>query len=364
MRCIRCGSELASEDRFCGECGAPRPQLPPRFAETEDRFAGLQARYRAGELDDDTYDEQLQGLVVEDETGGHWMLGSDSGDWYWYDGQQWVRRDPPQAAEPVKQPDSVRPSVATPVTRKGPPCKWVAMGCGGLLVITVLIVAGLALCGLLPLIFPSEELGVITGAEATAAPTRAHVQTPLSTVAEPGGFEEEFDDRSGGWIEKDAEDRRIWIDEGEYHISIETADRVTTSAHLRNRCGDFVLAAVARQVSDLSGFYGLVFRYQDTDNFYHFVISDDGRYRIRKQLDDEWVDIVEWTFSSAINQGQAENTLMVACVGDEISAWVNDQELTTVWDDSFGDGFIGLTAGAWEPGVHVAFDWVAVEPVE
>ena len=60
MKCTKCGVELALEDKFCGECGAPRPQpspersprVPPRFAEAERRFAALRASYQAGELVD------------------------------------------------------------------------------------------------------------------------------------------------------------------------------------------------------------------------------------------------------------------------------------------------------------------------
>jgi hypothetical protein len=35
MKCSSCGAELAPEDRFCGECGAPRPPVPPPLVEAE-----------------------------------------------------------------------------------------------------------------------------------------------------------------------------------------------------------------------------------------------------------------------------------------------------------------------------------------
>ena len=107
MKCNNCGTELAPEDKFCGGCGAPRPQLSPRFVEAASRFRTLRARYRAGELEDAAYDAELRQLVVEDSAGGYWMLGADSGDWYWYDGQQWVQRNPPPAAETAGAPASL-----------------------------------------------------------------------------------------------------------------------------------------------------------------------------------------------------------------------------------------------------------------
>lgn len=35
MTCPNCGNELRSQARFCGRCGAPRPQLLPGFAQAE-----------------------------------------------------------------------------------------------------------------------------------------------------------------------------------------------------------------------------------------------------------------------------------------------------------------------------------------
>jgi len=34
-------------------------------------------------------------MGLRDERGVYWALGGDDGGWHWYDGQKWVRRDPP-----------------------------------------------------------------------------------------------------------------------------------------------------------------------------------------------------------------------------------------------------------------------------
>lgn len=124
MRCRACDAELAPQDQFCGACGAPRAPLPPRFAQIERQFAALRDRYRAGQLDEAAYDAALSELVVEDGSG-YWMLGADSGAWYWHDGQGWVQRDPPAvdtpprttAPQPTAQPSRRRWwLIALPVT--------------------------------------------------------------------------------------------------------------------------------------------------------------------------------------------------------------------------------------------------------
>lgn len=104
MRCTNCEAELTPADDVCGQCGAPRPQLALPFADAKPRFAALGARFESGELDDAAYEAELQELLVEDDTGDYWMFSSDEGEWYWHDGEEWVRRDPPLAPGPEKRP--------------------------------------------------------------------------------------------------------------------------------------------------------------------------------------------------------------------------------------------------------------------
>ena len=68
MKCTNCGAELPPGDRFCGECGAPRVQLPPHFAEAERRFALLRTGYQAGELDEATYEESKEEQPAADQS--------------------------------------------------------------------------------------------------------------------------------------------------------------------------------------------------------------------------------------------------------------------------------------------------------
>lgn len=147
-KCTNCGAELATGDRFCAECGTPRPEPRPEpiegrrpeanvprmtegyssreiltFAEAERRFAALRAQYQIGELDEATYSAELQRLTVQDSAGSYWTLGADSGEWHWYDGARWVRRDP---------------LVTVPPSKKSP-WFWAVVGCGGVLAVTIIV---------------------------------------------------------------------------------------------------------------------------------------------------------------------------------------------------------------------------------
>ncbi len=75
-----------------------RPAGPPAspFVQAEQRYVQLQQGYQAGRLDAARFQAAVGELGVRDERGGYWALGGDDGGWHWYDGQKWVRRDPPR----------------------------------------------------------------------------------------------------------------------------------------------------------------------------------------------------------------------------------------------------------------------------
>ena len=114
MKCVNCGAELAPEHRFCEVCGTVRPPFPQRIAESEREFEILRNRHQSGQLSDAALAEELKKLVVHEEDSGYWMLGARTGRWYWFDGQQWVPRQPPVAAT-AAAPAPVQTVVTPPV---------------------------------------------------------------------------------------------------------------------------------------------------------------------------------------------------------------------------------------------------------
>jgi hypothetical protein len=69
----------------------------PRFIAAERRYIGLTARYQSGLLDRQAYREKLVGLAFQDDDGSYWTISGRDSRWHWFDGQQWVPRDPPVA---------------------------------------------------------------------------------------------------------------------------------------------------------------------------------------------------------------------------------------------------------------------------
>lgn len=176
MKCTRCGFKLSSDEVFCGECGTPRPRLPAPFEETERQFAALKARRDPGQLTGPDDEAALRSLVLQDDSGTHWMLGTDSGEWYRAEGQEWVRADPPiqSSIPPQKKPVTV--GASPQAARRRLPCVWIALGGTGLVTVAV--------CGGLILLLSAARRPLEIPFAATAAPgSTLQLPAKVSTAA-------------------------------------------------------------------------------------------------------------------------------------------------------------------------------------
>jgi hypothetical protein len=71
--------------------------------------------------------------------------------------------------------------------------------------------------------------------------------------------------------------------------------------------------------------FGIIFRRQDQQNYYIFLISGDGYYRVQRVDDGQSKDLSTWNRSAAINQGiDAVNALRVVGQADQFQFFVNE----------------------------------------
>ncbi len=174
-------------------------------------------------------------------------------------------------------------------------------------------------------------------------------------------YQDNFADQSSGW--DDAFDTYTTKQYGgdRYHIEVRAPDLFAWGLSNRN-ISDFVLEVKARQEDGPdNNCYGVIFRYQDPDNFYRFDVTGDGFFLLSKFVAGRWLTLVDWTTSPAIHRGVAENTLRISCLGQSISAYVNGQLVASVLDDTFRQGDIGLFAGTFDqPDVEISYDDLVV----
>jgi hypothetical protein len=125
-----------------------------------------------------------------------------------------------------------------------------------------------------------------------------------------------------------------------------------------------VIEADAEQIStEDNNSYGIICRADTSNNSagYYFRISGDGFYAITLSDGQELTQLVEWTASDAINQGQDTNRVMVVCVDDYLAMYVNGELVAEANDDTYTEGFAGLAVSVFEEAdVDVAFDNVHI----
>jgi hypothetical protein len=160
--------------------------------------------------------------------------------------------------------------------------------------------------------------------------------------------------------------------------------------------GDFDVIVQATQFAgpDNNGF-GLLFRHQNNDNYYAFLISGDGYYQVTRRLNGVDDTMSDWAPLTGIHQGQATNSIRVIGQGNTFTFLINDAQVPlclTIWnpaapgecqvsgdlpegqsrwstdavvwqlvDDALPNGQIGLAARSFdERGVQVDFDNLVV----
>lgn len=73
------------------------------YPEIEARYRELKAQFDAGMLTEDAFKAQLAELMLQDDQGRWWIIGYETGDWYVYEGEQWVRAVPPAPGPDVSE---------------------------------------------------------------------------------------------------------------------------------------------------------------------------------------------------------------------------------------------------------------------
>lgn len=213
---------------------------------------------------------------------------------------------------------------------------------------------------------PSEPLAP------TATPTPLPTNTPFSvdlpspTLPVPPSetpkpkilFQDDFSGDTGWFTDRD-EDKGFEFTRDGYLISVNILKAPIWSIREREMSSVRIEVDGTILSGAEDGYYGVVCRHLDSDNYYALVVSGDGSYGIAKS------DAGMYSF---VATGQAPETVLARgrnatnrvrgeCVGDKITLYANDQELLAIQDPDFEIGYTGVIAGTRLSGpISVLFD--------
>lgn len=69
-----------------------------KFAEIQEKFYSLRGKFASGRITEEQFDAALRDLTFLDADGHYWMLGANTGDWYYSEGENWIQGDPAQVS--------------------------------------------------------------------------------------------------------------------------------------------------------------------------------------------------------------------------------------------------------------------------
>jgi S1-C subfamily serine protease len=189
-------------------------------------------------------------------------------------------------------------------------------------------------------------------------------KTPEETPLTSSGreiFRDDFSSSRSGWPSGGDQDYQVGYAAGAYSIRVKSKNILAWATH-DTQFTDGEITVEARVMDSVGdGEYGIICRYQDADNFYFFLISEDGYFSIQKFEKNEQQILFDWEHLTGFDPA-GPNRITAICVGNKLQLAVNDYILATAYDDSFQSGNIGLIAGTFStPGLRVTFDNLVVK---
>lgn len=186
-------------------------------------------------------------------------------------------------------------------------------------------------------------------------------EQPPAKLPVPTGevlFYDDFSDSTSGWDQYSIEDGFTDYADGAYQIRVNKPSYYFWA----NPYMDFGDVIIEVDVTKLSGGddsqFGIVCRHLDINNWYALVATSDGQVAIRKRLQGgELVNLTDWVSVSAINQGNAINTLRAECVGSRLTLFVNGVLAIEANDSDVSTGDVGLLGGTFDEADNVDFQF-------
>ncbi len=178
-------------------------------------------------------------------------------------------------------------------------------------------------------------------------------------------FSDNFADESSGWEIGDYSGGRVGYWNGAYYVT-SLGDGQTMWGMANRGFGDVAIKVRSQQVSapgNDNNDYGVICRANPDGEGYFFLISGDGYFAIlRGDANEQFENLIDWTSSTVINQGNSANDILATCDGDNLSLHVNGELLASVKDSRYSSGDIALTATSYEEtSTEIHFDDLKVD---
>jgi hypothetical protein len=172
-------------------------------------------------------------------------------------------------------------------------------------------------------------------------------------------FADDFSNANSGWDRNEWEDGFTDYVNNAYRVFVGPENYSVWANPSRNFVDTSVTVTATKVGGDDNNEFGIICRYADIENFYVATISSDGFYGFLNIEGGEYslLNMEQMLPVSAINQGNAANTMRLDCIGNTLTLYVNGDFVGETVDDRIASGDVGLYAGTFDvPGTEILFD--------
>lgn len=172
-----------------------------------------------------------------------------------------------------------------------------------------------------------------------------------------------FDEGIDDWDQTQQSNFNLIQGDGIFTIEIFNEFFTAWSLYKNLEMGDVDILTSAVRMSEQPGAYGIVFRYQDVNNFYYFRVDDAGYFEVGKRVAGEFIPLVGPSYSDLILQKGENNKLALLVDGEMIQALINFEVVASVSDQEFSTGQLGMLASTplGTDTFKVDFDYYSIE---
>ncbi len=214
-----------------------------------------------------------------------------------------------------------------------------------ILIIGVVVAATMA-CSLSPTVDPTDSP---PGQVQPTIPVQSNIL-----------FSDDFSNTSSGWDQVNEDFKttdyanggyRMWLSETQYDIWANPSQYFSGPVNVE--------VDVRKVAGPEDNDFGIICNYQDIDNFYVGLVSNDGYAVIMKRQNGttEYISSDEMIPVDGINSGSANNHIRFECNNGDLTLYANGTQVAYVYDNSFTSGDVGLQVGTFdEGGVDFLFD--------
>lgn len=172
-------------------------------------------------------------------------------------------------------------------------------------------------------------------------------------------YQDFFSNPQTGWGELSQDSGTSGYTNGAYHFLINQPN-MNFWSHPGKSFNDVHVEVSTMPVSGpFANQMGIVCRLVNDQNFYFFTISADGYFGIGKMKNGEsaLISNPEMQKQNAILTGNQINILRADCIGNQLTMYINNVLVSSVKDNDFSSGDVGIIAGAADQaGPDIYFD--------